>query len=195
MGNQYCPREILQYCPRAIFLRIHISSWIGGYNTDTISNPPKIFAWWWELPLFAMPGFLRVYGTATPPLFQGHHFGKETGVQPGSREVTGVHYVLSYPIVSILGIENGLMSSFAPQGCLIKVAGYSVETDAWDRCASECPPPSSVEQKRSQEWRVLGWFEIVWQWDSWGTAVWDSSMCLVSPCQILQLQYIPVLVH
>ena len=88
-----------------------------------------------------MPGFLRVYGTATPPLFQGHHFGKETGVQPGSREFTGVHYVrISYPI-SILGVENGLISSFAPQGCLIKVARYSVETDAWDRCASEWPSP------------------------------------------------------
>ena len=48
---------------------------------------------------------------------------------------------ISYPIVSILGVENGLMSSFAPQGCLIKVAGYSVETDALDRCASEWPSP------------------------------------------------------
>ena len=31
--EKYCPRPA---GPRAIFLRIHISSWNGGYNTDII---------------------------------------------------------------------------------------------------------------------------------------------------------------
>ena len=50
---------------------------------------------------------LRVYGTATPPLFQGHHFGKETGVQEAEKSQVFIMYIKVILLFLSLGLKMG----------------------------------------------------------------------------------------